>query len=160
MEFKDLIKLDKDNLDENAINQVILYNEWSEKWANAVLIRDKAKENLIIVTANASNEIRTYPEKFGWEFDKAPTEAFINSKIPLHSSVKEAQENLNESQYKVNLYSSTKDTLEQRGRALNILTELYKGGYYTTTKIRQVSSAIAKEQQKGLKATTRLKRKM
>lgn len=160
MEFKDLIKLNKDTLDEDVIKQVDLYYEWSEKWAKAVLERDKAKEDLTVTIAEASQDIRTNPEQYGWEFDKAPTETFINSKIPLHPLVREKQAKLNNLQFDINVYSSAKDTLEQRGRALNILTELYKGEYYTTTKIRQTSSAITKEQQKELGTNMRLKRKI
>ena len=163
MEFKDLIKLDKDCLDSNAIEQVSIHNEWSEKWAKSVLKRDKAKENFAVILATASQEIRTCPELFGWDFGKAPTETFINSKIPLHPLVQEAQEKLNEAQYETNLYSSAKETIEQRGRMLTVLVDLYKSGYFSTKSHKELKDKaiekISEEQQAGLNKNPRLKRK-
>lgn len=162
MEFKDQVKLNKNCLDDNAIEQPVLFAEWSEKWAKAVFERDKAKENIAVVTSEAAREIRTNPETFGWESDKAPTESFINSQVPVHPKVQEAQNMLTKSQYDVNLYSSAKETVEQRGKALDILVKLYTGGYFSAKANpelkEQAREKISDAQREGL-TSPRLKKR-
>jgi hypothetical protein len=163
MEFKDQVKLDKNCLDDNAIEQPTLYAEWSEKWAKAVLIRDKAKERVSTIIAEASTDIRNHPEQYSWENDKAPTESFINSQIPIHPEVKKSQEELIEAQYQVNLLSSAKETLGQRNDALAALTRLYTGGYFSAKSNpelkAQAQEKISTVQREGL-TSPRLKRKV
>jgi hypothetical protein len=66
MSFSDDIKINKNTLDKDAINQVDLYEEWSRKWAEAVNARDRLKEVLSVTRAEADEEIRQDPSKFGW----------------------------------------------------------------------------------------------
>ncbi len=163
MEFKDQIKLDKNKLDYNAIEQPTLFAEWSEKWAKAVLERDKTKERLTTITAEAASDIRIHPEQFGWEQEKSPTESFINSQIPVHPKVKEAQEELINAQYEVNMTSSAKETVEQRGKALDVLVKLYTGGYFaakSNSELKeQAQEKISDVQKEGLNSP-RLKKKV
>ncbi len=163
MEFKEQIKLDKNMLDFNAIEQPTLYAEWSEKWAKAVLERDKCKERVSTITSEAANEIRSNPEQFGWDSEKSPTESFINSQIPIHPDVKKAQDEYIESQYQVNLLSSAKETLDQRSHALDVLARLYAGNYFSAKSNpelkAQAQEKIAEVQKEGL-TSPRLKRKV
>jgi hypothetical protein len=130
MSLKDDIKLDFTKLDKAALEQPELFEEWSKLWADAVFERDKIKEQLKIAEAEADVEIRNNPKKFGWKEEKSPTEAWLVKQIIIHRKVKELSLALTEAQYQINVYSSAKETIEHRGRALSILTELYKQSYF------------------------------
>ena len=145
MDLKESLKLDKGNLDDQALEQASLYYEWAEKHAQAVLARDKAKENLTVITADASADIRKNAEKYGWDAYKAPTETFINSKIPLHKSVSDAQLHLIDLQYEVNLYQAAKDAIEQRGRALDITAKLFTAGYFSANRGKSIRDNISEK---------------
>jgi len=131
MEFKDAIKLDITKLDKAALEHPSLYDEWTVKWADAVSHRDRVKEQLSITRAEADMEIRKTPQKFGLATDKSPTEAWISNQIVLHEKVREANERLIEAQHDVNIFASAKETLDHRKKMLEILTDLYKGNYFS-----------------------------
>lgn len=131
MAFKDDIKLDITTLDKNALEQPSLYDEWSSKWANAVNQRDYLKESLSMARAEADDEIRSNPKKFGWDAEKSPTEAWIANQIILHEKVIKATEELLEAQYEVNVFAAAKETLDHRRKALEILTTLFQNGYFS-----------------------------
>lgn len=156
MAFKDDIRLDITALDKAALNQPELYEEWSGKWAEAMFIRDKAKEALRIAEAEADEEIRKNPVKFGWDADKAPTESWYSRQIVLHDKVRDATEALIEAQYDVNVVASAKEVLEHRKKSLDILTELFKQNYFVarSREDKNYSDTVVKkekeEQLKGL----------
>ena len=132
MSLKDDVKLDINKLDEAAIQQPSLYEEWSTLWADAVYERDKLKEKLAVAKAEADESIRSNPSKYGWsKTDKAPTEAWILTQIMLDKEVNDLTQEIIKAQHEVNLYSSAKETCDHRLKALSILTELYKGNYFS-----------------------------
>ena len=124
-------KLDRYHLDQNAIDQVELYEDCTDQWANAILARDLIKEALTIIKAEVDEEIRADPKKFGWDVEgKAPTETWIANRIILNEEVRKATQKYLISVHKVNELSGRKETLEHRKKALEVLTELYKGQYF------------------------------
>lgn len=130
MAFKDDIKVSIYQLDKAAISQPDLYENWSRKWADAVFERDKLKESLTVKKAEIDSMIRQQPDKFGWVQAKAPTEAWIGQKVLLNQDIINLNKQLIEAQYTVNIMASAKEAIEHRGKALSILTELYKGNYF------------------------------
>ena len=160
MALKDEIKLDKTNLDEVALRLPTLYDEWGTQWVNATRERDKIKERLSVVRAQADEEIRKSPKDFGWDSDKSPTEAWVAQQIILHDKVKEANEELIEAQYEVNMMSVAKETIEHTRRALEILTDLWKGSYFSA-RSRESSSyneALKKSEEDQADHSTRRSR--
>lgn len=133
-DLKDLLHLDKNNLDTQSFKQPELYWEWAKKWVNAVERRDKLKENISIITAEASAEIRKNPEKFGLAVDSKLTETFINSQLPTHSKVRIINDQLIEAQKDVNLFQSAKEAINSLGARLDTAAKLFTGGYFTTGK--------------------------
>ena len=131
MAFDVDIKLNKNHLDQNAIEQVDLYEKCTDKWADAVLTRDEAKENLTVIKAEVDEEIRANPLEHGWSSEsKTPTETWISNQVTLNERVREATTKHLKTMHKVNQLSGDKETLEHRKKALDILTELYKGQYF------------------------------
>jgi hypothetical protein len=132
--LKELLYLDKNNLDSQSFDQPQLYWEWAQKWVNAVERRDKIKENIAIVTAEASAEIRKNPEKFGLAEDGKLTESFINSQLPIHPKVKDINNKLIEAQKDVNFFQSAKESIDRLGARLDTAAKLFTGGYFSTGK--------------------------
>ena len=133
-DLKELLHLDNNNLDIQSFKQPELYWEWAKKWVNAVERRDKIKENISIITAEASAEIRRNPEDFGLATDSKLTETFINSQIPTHSKVREINDQYIEAQKDVNFFQSAKESIDRLGARLDTAAKLFTGGYFTTSK--------------------------
>ncbi len=129
--FRESIKLSINTLDKNAIEQPSLYEDYSRKWAEAVYARDKVKEQISIIKSEIDEEIRRNPKNFGWTAEKDVTETWLNKQIDAHEKVKEANQKLIDAQHEVNVFSSAKETLEHRKKMLEVLTDLYKGNYFT-----------------------------
>lgn len=130
MAFKDDIKMSIHKLDQAALTQAELYEEWSAKWAEAVFERDKIKEQITVLKAEVDERIRLHPQKYGWASEKPPTETWIAQKIILDQDIRALNDKFVEAQYNVNIMASAKETLEHRKKGLDILTDLYKGNYF------------------------------
>lgn len=166
MAFKDDVQINRNHLDKNVIDQVELFAEWSEKWANAINERDRLKERLSVVRAEADDEIRKNPKEFGWDSEsKSPTEAWISNRIILHESVRSANEEYLAALHEVSLMAVAKETLEHRKKALEILTDLWKGNYFVAvarndTDYKKAVTDKGKEaQDEALNKSERLKRR-
>lgn len=131
MAFTVDIKLNRYHLDQNAIDQVSLFEDCTDRWADAVLERDTIKETLTVIKAEVDEEIRKSPSLYGWDStSKSPTEAWISNRIILNERVREATIDHLKAVHKVNVLSGDKETLEHRKKSLDVLTELYKGQYF------------------------------
>ena len=132
MAFKEDVQININRLDRDTISQVTMYEEWSHKWADAINERDHLKESLSVIRAQTDDLIRKNPKKYGWDSEsKAPTEVWIANKIILHEAVITATEEYLTALHEVNIFAVAKETLEHRKKALEILTDLFKGNYFT-----------------------------
>lgn len=150
MSFKDEIRLDIATLDEAALQQPTLYAENGELWAQAILDRDRAKERLSAKRTEVDESVRNDPEKYGLTPGGKPTETWIANKIAQHEDVIALTEELNSAQYNVNMMTVGKETLDHRMKALDILTKLYQGNYFSAqSKSSQVfNNAMNKSEEK------------
>ena len=130
MALKDDVKISINHLDQAAIDQPSLFAEWGERWAEATMNRDRLKERLATVKAEADEAIRSNPKAYGWVADKAPTEAWVASQIVIHKQVLKVSEELLAAQYDVNMASVGKESMDHRRKALEILTTLYANSYF------------------------------
>ena len=165
MSFKDDIIINIHTLDKNSIDQVDLYEEWSTKWADAEKEKDEAKENLSVIKAEADEEVRKNPDKFGWGSDRNPTEPWVANKIVSHEKVREASTILINAQHNANVMKIAKETLDHRSRSLDRLTDLYKGQYFVShSRIEErYTKAVTNEgkeaQSKALEDSSRLRKR-
>ncbi len=125
------IKLNRYHLDQNAIDQVEMYEDCTNQWADAIFERDTEKENLTVIKAEVDETVRAKPKAFGWDSEsKPPTETWISNCIVLNEQVRKATTKYLASVHKVNNLAGRKETLEHRKKALEILTDLYQGQYF------------------------------
>jgi hypothetical protein len=133
MSLKEDLHLDVTELDRATLDQPALFYEQSTLWAEAIFERDKLKEQIAAMKALVDEDIRSRPRDYGWELDKNPTETWVANQAMLHKDVKELMEKYLTAQYNVNIMAVGKEALEHRMNALRIMTELYKGNYFSAT---------------------------
>lgn len=160
--FRQELKIDKYSLDSAALEQPELYAKWGELWAEAVYNRDQLKDRLTLVKGDCDLEIRQKPRDFGWDSDKAPTEAFILNAINTHQDYVSANEQYLAAQKEVNLLTIAKDSFEQRRKMIEVLVDLYKSNYFSgNPKLDKgyqsvVTEMAAEAQTEGLGKSSRL----
>lgn len=144
-ELKDDVKLSVQDLDNAALNQAEIFAHWGEEWAKAIFERDKLKEQISAKRAELDDQIRKDPSAYGLPDDKKPTENWVSAQIDSHAEYNELNGQLAQAQYEVNMMSVAKEACEHRLKALNILTELYKGNYFSASSKGSVSHVTAVE---------------
>jgi hypothetical protein len=165
VDFRKELLLDKNNLDQCALDQPDLFAEWATQWANAVHDRDRAKDSLALARSQADADIRSDPKRFGWPSDKAPTEAFVSSAIVSHPDYVEANEYYMTVNHSVNVLHIAKESFEQRRKMIEVLTNLYTSSYFSGNKAFDkgyqtvMDTASVEKQNEGLENSPRLQRR-
>ena len=153
------LKIDKYNLDREWMRQPMLYMKWAEAWAQAVLERDRAKEQLEVVKAELDSAIRQAPAEFG--IVGKPTESAISNAITKHSQYRRAYSNYVEATKAANVLAGAKEAMAHKKKALEGITELMVAGYYAEPNIpkevrQKVERETTTEIKNGLKRSRRL----
>lgn len=120
--YKEDIKIDLSNLEDEWILQPSLYLTYSELHADAIAKRDNAKLKLEYVHAKIDSDIRKNLKKYG--FTSKPTEAAIKSAIILDKKHKKAEKTLINANKEVNVLNAVKLSFEHRKAALQNVVSL------------------------------------
>jgi len=161
MSYIEDLKINRYLLEEEWTNHQELYMQYSEAYAEAVRLRDDAKEELNFYRSKAQSEldkvkaeldmhIRTNYEILG--FSKI-TEAIVTSFIIRQDSytealnhyretVREYNKKLNKAEYQVNLLDGVKRAFEHKKTAMDNLTRLMIGGYYSSKPVKDARSVV------------------
>jgi predicted nucleic acid-binding Zn-ribbon protein len=163
MAFKDDVSLDVTTLDQAALSQPSLYLESGELWAKAVLQRDRLKERLSAKRAEVDEDVRNDPEKYRVISGTKITETWIANKVSQHEEVIALVDELNKAQYDVNMMAVAKESLDHRLKALNILSELYKGNYFSassryTEPYKKAAENAEEAQRKTIESSPRMQK--
>jgi len=161
-EYNEDLEIDFAQLDINWRDHSTNYMKWSEKWVNAVAERDRLKESLDVLKAelDAKYRIKLYD-------GKKPTEVSIAAIITTNDDYKLAQWTLIDANEAVNLLASAKAAFGHRKKALEGLTQLWLGGYFSNPnipaeikeRVKKDNPRYQKEQQEKLNANPRLKKR-
>jgi len=171
MSYKDDLKINKYLLEECWENHQDLYMHYAESYAKAVRIRDDAKEELNFyksksqsevdkVKAELDIEIRTQYHSYGYE---KITEAIVTSWIArqykyqetlaeYREIVREHMKKLNKAEYQVNVLDGVKRAFEHRKTAMDNLTRLMIGGYYSSKPAKDVGETIKASHQERVES--------
>lgn len=139
---KEKLIIEKNLLDDELINQPILYQEVAEQYALAISRRDAANENVKRVDADLYKRIR---EAAAVEGTKV-TEAMIQSEILTHPEHIEAYDAYLECKKQADLWATLKDSYSQRSYAIRDLVELYTAGYFADAGLRPKTENAAEKQ--------------
>lgn len=153
-------KIDKYALDEESANQPTLYEKWARKVAEAILKRDQCASRLELIEARLSKKARKQLEN---ELGKRPTEDMVKTEIRLDEERQKVVEELHQLEYEINIYKGARTAMDHKKSALNDLTKLHLGSYFSKpvvpkdseyraqTKRREVDTGKLTEQIKARK---------
>jgi hypothetical protein len=145
--YKEDIKIDNNKLEEEWTEQASMYQYYAEDYADAVKKRDKAKSWLEVVHAKVDSIIRKDKNK---KFDKKPTEGQVKSLIITHPKYKQAQTELIDATYEMNLALGIKTSFEHRKKALENIVSLHITGFHAEprNKIKDTRRQVARGEKK------------
>lgn len=128
-ELKELLAINKGNLDDEVSKHPMLYFEVSEAYVEAAAVRDACKEELTSIDASLDGEVRL---ALGRKEEKV-TEAMVKNSVQTHQKHQDAFDTYMAAKSKADLLSAMKEAFAQRGYMLRDLTQLFLTSYYENT---------------------------
>ncbi len=132
MGYKDDLKINKYELDEEWLKQPTLFINWAEEFVDAQADRDRKKEQLDLVRAELDNAIRSEPEKFGLA---KVTEGAIQNIILTEGSYRDAQDKYLTAVKQAKILDVAKEAFDHKKKALENLTSLFLAGYFSSSEV-------------------------
>lgn len=123
------LPINRFKLEEEAVKQVELMQAISKLLPKAKEVALRAKNNLEIIEADLAKEIRKNPKKYG--LDKT-SDAVVYKETKTRPEYKKAFSSYLFAKTKEDEYSIILNNIQERGRMVKILVELYLNGYYVT----------------------------
>jgi len=154
------VSIDKFDLAVECEHHAALYLEWSEKYACATDERDGRKDQLDLVRAELSSEVRASPDLLG-EGVKV-TEGSISEYVLKHPKFREAYDRYLKAKKNAMVLGAAKDAFEHRRSMLESLVKLWLGGYFAELRVsgeakEKLGDEVKKEHLEKLQGNKRLK---
>ncbi|MCK9543785.1 MAG: recombination mediator protein UvsY [Novosphingobium sp.] len=130
-DFEQDLAIDPSRLDEEWLAHPVVYMKYCNALTDITQERDKQKEKLEVVKAELDRDIRSDPGKFSLA---KITEGAISSALILQPKYKNAQEELNNLTYQVNMIGNAVKAFEHRKKALEAMVDLYINQYWAGPK--------------------------
>lgn len=127
-EYRAKLVIDKHAMDDMWLEQPGIYQEIGERLALEISLRDQAKDDLADIAAELDSSVREAHA----DDDKKPTETAIKNEIKQDRTYKAAQSKLRAHELNVSRLQMLRDSFHQRRYALQDLTTLWTGGYFTS----------------------------
>tara|TARA_Y100000310_G_C20676215_1_gene813216 strand:- start:725 stop:1204 length:480 start_codon:yes stop_codon:yes gene_type:complete len=153
--YKNYLEVDKDNLDEECIQQPVLYDKFASQVPDLVNDVDIAKADMEFERASLYKEIVEEAIKSG---GKKPTEKDIEKDILLNEKFVGVQHNYFEAKKKAEQAKVVKEVFMQRKDMIRGLIELHNSTYFSRveTKIdKSVKESHDKSKMRGKKGKRR-----
>lgn len=128
LQLKTQLSIDPMRLDEELIRMPSFVQEVAEITAEALLERNIAENDLKIVMAEVSAEIRESAEK-------KPAEKQIESEILLNENVQKAMTKLEQAKFEYAMWQGLMDGAKTKSASLKNTSDLINSGYLTTDTI-------------------------
>lgn len=136
-EFRTLLQIDRNALDDELICQADLYFRVSEAQVMAASEADSLKEAVLLKDAELDSEVRHDLEVAG---DKT-TADIVRAGVNAHPDHLEAIEEYLEAKLHADKLRAMKDSFSMRSSMLKNLVELFCTSYYTIEAVRTPASA-------------------
>lgn len=154
-DFKDYISnlvIDKYALDDECLKQPVLFDYYSNEWADASAKQDKAKQKLENYKAELEKKVRL---KLAKEKDRV-TEKAVENEVLTNTKYQKLCDRYILAKAKANKSRAVKDAFAQKKDMIKILTDLFISNYYGEVRTAQekelTTEAIAKGIRKMMKA--------
>jgi len=139
-EMAERLKINRDALDQELIEQPQLFWQVSERYLWAVSIRDARKEELEQTRARISLDIRSVSAKAG----EKTTEAGILALVQTDSRALEVKEAYTKAVEEAARWAALKEAFSQRAYILRDLASLYVAGYFGEISVRSGGASDAR----------------
>lgn len=127
-EYRGLLLIDKNAMDDMWLDQPRIVQEIGERVALETSRRDEAKDQLADISATIDSEVREAHA----EDEKKPTETAIKNEVKQDKRVQYMQRRLRVFELNVSRLQALSTSFHQRRYALQDLTTLWIGGYFTS----------------------------
>lgn len=133
-EFTRYLRIDKQALDDEIVQQPGLFYRVCEAYVEAAAERDAAKEHLAMVDAGLDGEARHRAEVDGEKI----TEGAIRGKVVLHKKHEAAFNAYVTAKTRADKLEAMKDSFKQRSFMLRDLAQLYVANYYESNSVQGI----------------------
>jgi hypothetical protein len=154
MEYSSALEIDRNNLDEEAIQAPQLFDEFSRRLGEAKPKVDNLKDALKIVMAGVNLEIRGWPldrinQFFNLQLVKVSEDVYKNL-VFIHPKVIQLHEEIAKARHAAGVYEGAKDSMDKKTFMLSLLKDLHGQGYYAKIEggsaFRKISIDLAIEE--------------
>jgi len=135
-EFKKYLKIDKQALDDEVMQQPGLFFEVSEAYAQAVAERDALKEELSVTDADLFHAFRA-------RNSERATDTYIKGQVQVAPDHQKAFTEWLEAKEHADRLAALKDSFFQRSEMLKTLGRLHASNYFEQTSVREMKSTDA-----------------
>ena len=156
-DLQEVLSIDVDNLDQELLEQALLFAEYGELLVEAEFKKDTAKERLEAVMAELDLEIRGNPEIFNI---KKITESVVESTIKKQEIYKKASDNYLLAKKRHKTCKIALEALEHKKDMLESLLKLYLSNYYGNQGDLGLVVNMQKKELTKKKNNTKIKEKM
>lgn len=155
-EFKELLVIDKNALDEECQKQASMFFKVSEQYANAVSDRDYYKDQAKELIAELSLQY-----KMPTSDSKPPSDKVVENKVISDPVYKEATQNALEAKIKAERWGNLKESFIQKAQMIKHLCELYVNNYYSEISVKgnKETQQVSVEQLRGKSGTKKMVRR-
>ena len=137
-DYESLLEIDKFKLDEEWMEQPTKYAKLSEQYSEAMLERDRLKDELDLTYSEI------YAKLIAGE-DKKPSDKSLECLILKNKVYQRAKQKFNEQVHTVNVVKGVLTALEQRKTALEYLCRLMFSEYYSDPNVKGSVGQMMKE---------------
>lgn len=137
------VEIDPLGLDKELAIQARMVRHWSEKTAEAQAAYDTAKSALATIEAELRMSIAKNPGSYGLE---KTTSDMLNAAVLVHPEYKIADKKLIKARYELDMCKAAVSALQDKKRALSLLTELWIKDYYNSHSLEPKSLTEEGEQ--------------
>ncbi len=134
-EFRKYLKIDKQALDDEVMQQPALFFQVSEAYAQAAAERDVLKEEMNATDAHLYQAVKAKNEK--------GTDTFIKSKVQVTTDHRQAFTEYLEAKEYADRLGALKDAFNQRSEMLKALGRLYASNYFEQMALKPTQSTDA-----------------
>lgn len=151
-EIKLRLRIDRNNLDGEWVEQPQLFHDVCEGAAYAVSRRDQLKNEVKQVDAKLANRLRKKLAEEG-----KVTKDMLEARVEAHEEHTEAVKLYSTAAFEVDQWAALKEAFGQRLKALEYLVDLFKAGYFQagSSKAGQANEAQYEERREKMREARR-----
>jgi hypothetical protein len=137
-EFRKYLKIDKNQLDDELMNQPQLFEKVGDAWVDAIAKRDAMKESLANIDAALDSAVRQQFDDDGEKY----TEAMVKNAVQLDIKHKTAAIAFLKMKSDADALWILKESFQQRMTVLEYMCRLYLGSYFQQDSVRAVPADV------------------